>query len=84
LNLRSRDPALPFDYRSLTNALKKRYEDFVENKQYHKLRKEIEKEDKFCLVRLLDPRKKSSTKKRFFNANIFAEFDKHYTKRKKS
>jgi len=74
----------PFDYRSLTDALKKRYEDFVENKQYHKLRKEIEKEDKFCLVRLLDPHKKSSSQKRFFNANIFTEFDKHYTQRKKS
>jgi hypothetical protein len=74
----------PFDYKSLTAALRKRYTDFVENRQYHKLRKEIEKEDKFCLVRLLDPKRKSSTKKRFYNPNIFTEFDKHYTKRKKS
>lgn len=74
----------PLIYRELTNALKRRYSDFVENREYHRLRKSIETEKKFCLIRLLNPNNPSSTKQRFYNPNIFQEFDKHYTKRKKS
>jgi len=74
----------PLTYRKLTDALRRRYKDFSENRRYHKLRKEIEKENKYCLVRLLDPSNEKGVKKRLYNPNIFQEFDKHYTKRKKS
>lgn len=74
----------PLIYRELTNELRRRYSDFVVNHEYHQLRRNIEKERKFCLVRLLNPNNPNSTKQKFYNANIYQEFDKHYTKRKKS
>lgn len=85
ISLREEDVArnYPHTYRELTNALKRRYSNFVENKEYHRIRQEIEKENKYCLVRLLNPKKANSSKQRFYNTNIFQEFDKHYEKRKK-
>lgn len=73
----------PLTYRDLTDALKRRYTNFVENKDYHRVKREIEKENKFCLIRLLNPSNPKSSKQRFYNPNIFQEFDKHYDKRKK-
>jgi hypothetical protein len=72
------------DYKSLTAQLRRRYSDFVENNDYHKVRKLHESEKKYCIERLLDPGNPRSSKKRFYNSNIFSEFDKHYTKRKKT
>jgi hypothetical protein len=74
----------PLDYKSLTSQLRRRYSDFIENTAYHNLRKTFETHKKFCIERLLDPGNPKSPKKRFFNSNILTEFDKHYTKRKKS
>ena len=73
----------PLIYRELTNALRRRYLNFVENREYHRIRKRIEKENKYCLVRLLNPNNPNSTKQRFYNPNIFKEFDKFYKKRNK-
>lgn len=73
----------PMTYRDLSDALKRRYSDFLENRDYHRLRKAMEREEKFCIVRLLNPSKPESSKQRFYNTNIFQEFDKHYTRRKK-
>lgn len=83
--LREEDVAknYPLTYRELTNALRRRYSNFRENRSYHRIRKEIEQENKYCLVRLLNPNNPKSTKQRFYNPNIFQEFDKHYEKRKK-
>lgn len=73
----------PLTYRELTDALRRRYSDFLENRAYHRLRRVVEKENKYCLVRLLNPNNPNSTKQRFYNPNIFQDFDKHYEKRKK-
>ena len=73
----------PLDYKKLTAQLRRRYSDFVENMDYHTLRKSLESEKKYCIERLLDPGNLKSSKKRFYNSNILTEFDKHYTKRKK-
>lgn len=73
----------PLDYKALTRQLQRRYENFIANVAYHKLRKTLEAQKKFCIERLLDPGNTKSPKKRFYNSNILAEFDKHYTKRKK-
>jgi hypothetical protein len=73
----------PMTYRDLSDAMKRRYSNFLENRAYHRLRQAFEREQKFCIVRLLNPQKPDSSKQRFYNANIFQEFDKHYTRRKK-
>lgn len=72
------------DYKRLTAQLRRRYSDFIENNDYHRLRKPLESERKYCIERLLDPGNPRSSKKRFYNSNILTEFDKHYTKRKKT
>jgi hypothetical protein len=74
----------PFTYRDLANTMKRRYEDFRETRDFHKRRKELEKESKFAIVRTLNPHNPNSSKQRFYNANILQEFDKMYSRRKKS
>jgi hypothetical protein len=73
----------PMTYRDLTEALKRRYSNFRENASYHMLRRKLEKEKKFSLVRLLDPSNLNGSRKLFYNANIMQEFDKHYERRQK-
>ena len=71
----------PWDYAVLTQCLKSRYTDFVQNKDYHAVRKPLEDEQRFCRVRYLDPSKPSrGPKKKFYSPGILAEFDRHYTK----
>lgn len=70
-------------YRDLTLAMKRRYTNVLENRAFHKLRNAVEKEQKFAIVRLLNPDNPKSSRQRFYNANILQEFDKHYELRKK-
>lgn len=72
-----------FTYDQLTDAIKRRYSDFLANDKYHRIRKEFEKEKKHCIERLLNPRNPKSSKQRFYNPSIIREFDKHYTIRSK-
>ena len=74
----------PMTYRDLANALKRRYDNFIENKDFHKLRRALEKEKKYAIVRLLNPDNPKTPTQRFYNANIMQEFDEHYTRRKKA
>jgi hypothetical protein len=74
----------PMTYRDLATTMRRRYEDFLENAEFHRLRQALEQEHKYSLVRLLNPSNPNTSKQRFFNANILQEFDKHYTRRKKS
>jgi hypothetical protein len=71
--------AYPWDYRTLNGQLRRRYTDFVENRQYHDLRTEIERDERLCRVRYLDPGRPRSGKKKFYSPHIVNEFDKHYT-----
>jgi hypothetical protein len=69
----------PYDYNKLINTLNKRYSDFKVNKKYHDIRKPLMKIKKYCKTRLLDPNNSKSPKKDWYGAEIFKEFDKHYT-----
>jgi len=71
----------PWDYGILTTYLTNRYQDFLQNRKYHRIRKPLENDSRFCLERLLDPTNPKSSKKRFYNPNIAKEFDKHYKKK---
>jgi translation elongation factor EF-1beta len=71
----------PMTYDNLTAALGKRYTDFVVNAKYHKLRRGLETERKFCFPHPLNPTKPKGAVQRFYNSNIFQEFDRHYTRR---
>lgn len=73
--------AFPWNYEMLTKRLAGRYTDFKANKQYHDLRKPLEDNKAFCYLRQLNPKNKKSPKTRFYNPNILAQFDKHYTRK---
>ena len=68
-------------YDELTKRCKERYTDFIVNKQYHDLRREIAKSPRYGIMRYLDPKNPKGQKKPYFSEAIFAEFDKHYHKR---
>jgi hypothetical protein len=72
----------PWDYRELTDRLKKRYIDFRENEKYHNLRKPLLPDPRFVKSRYLDPGNPKSARKDFYNPNVVAELDKHYTRKK--
>lgn len=67
-----------WDYDELTKRLKAKYVDFKIDKKYHGLKKTLRNNPKFCNTRYLDPKKKTGTKKDWYNPNIIIEFDKHY------
>ena len=71
----------PLDYQTMLSRLKARYSNFVQNNEFHKLKKEICKQPEFSGERYLDYEKMSGTKKIYYSSNIFKEFDKHYTKK---
>ena len=73
----------PMTYRALTAALKRRYSNFLENREYHLLKKSLEKEQKFCIERALNPNNPKSSRQRFYSANIMQQFDRQYKRRKK-
>ncbi|MBQ6247276.1 MAG: DUF3644 domain-containing protein [Kiritimatiellae bacterium] len=68
-------------YRELTNICKARYSDFIENKAYHDLRKQLAKDQRYGYVRLLDPKNPKSSKKEVYAEAILGELDKHYKRK---
>jgi hypothetical protein len=83
VNIREEDLSkiAPYDYRSLTDALRERYSNFIANSDYHRIRHPLENDLRYCRTRYLDPKNQNGIKKRFYSAMIFEEFDKHYTKK---
>jgi hypothetical protein len=73
----------PMTYRDLADTMKRRYENFLENRAFHKIRQALEKDGKHSIVRLLHPANPRSSRQRFYNPNILQEFDKNYARRKK-
>lgn len=72
----------PMDYAELTAKCKERYIDFVLNGDYHTNRRLYENDDKCAYTRYLDPDKKKSGKKVFYNDVMLLRLDKHYTKKR--
>jgi hypothetical protein len=74
----------PMTYDDLRKTMRRRYENFVENNVFHNLRKKLEEEKKYTIVRSLHPSNPKTSKQKFYNPNILQEFDKHYDRRKKN
>lgn len=75
--------AYSLNYGELTEILRDKYADFKLNHEYHKIRNQIKKNEKFCRTRYLDPSNKKSSKKDFYHPQIIKEFGKHYTSKTK-
>ncbi len=70
--------AFPWTYTDLRKALRRRYEDFKENDKFHKIRRPLERDSRFCHVRRLDPQNVKTQKQKFYSPNIVAIFDESY------
>jgi hypothetical protein len=72
----------PLDYGMLTDAMRERYEEFKADTKYHRIRKGLIADNRYCNRRYLDPDNPRSAKKDYFSMRIFQEFDRHYIPRK--
>ena len=70
----------PWDFANLVQQLRNRYSDFLQNSVFHEIKARLEKEDRLCRIRYLDPVRKTISKK-YYSQSILLEFDKHYRKR---
>ena len=68
-------------YQDLVDHLKRRYTDFKLNSKFVAIKKPLMADAKFVRPRYLDPDNPKSGKKDFYNPNILAEFDPHYTRK---
>jgi len=68
----------PMTYGDLTDILRRRYSNFVVNREYHELRRILQQDRKYSIERILNPGNPRSARQQFFNSNIIQEFDKHY------
>jgi Protein of unknown function (DUF3644)/EC042_2821-lke REase len=84
VNLREEDirESYPLTYADLLKQMKQRYSDFKQDAKYHALRKTLVLDTRFCFERKLDSHNPKSVRQKFFNTNIFQEFDKHYERHK--
>ena len=71
----------PWDNAELIRRCKERYSDFVQNKNWNSIRKEIKTKKKLFRERVLDPGNPKSAKKGFYSTNVFSLLDKHYTRK---
>lgn len=71
----------PLDYDILISKLKERYTDFKIDKKFWEIKRIIENDSKFCGVRFLDLKKQSGSKKKYYNTEVFKEFDSFYTRK---
>ena len=73
-----------FTYAILIKTMKRRYSDFLVNKNFHAMCAKLENDKKYVLVRLLNPKNPNCSKQKFYNPNILKVFDNQYTIRKMS
>lgn len=80
INIKEEDAMRKYslDYTSLTKVLRKRYSDFKVDRKYHDLRKDLEVDDRWGRIRLLNPKNPKSSRQSFYSPEIVKEFDKHY------
>lgn len=71
----------PWDYKLLVEKLKSRYSNFVMDKNFHNIKKQMYSEGSFSYERKLDLNNSKSPKQRFYSPNCLQYFDKYYTKK---
>ena len=68
------------DYKSFVNKCRSKIKNFKKDKEFNKKCKELKSDEKFCLVRYMDPLKQSGTPKYFWTSEAIKEVEKIYGK----
>jgi hypothetical protein len=71
----------PWDYGTMLEKLSARYVNFKANNSFHHYKKPMLGDDKYQIVRFLNPKKPQGIKQTFWSPNAFLVFDQHYTKK---
>lgn len=69
----------PLTYATLNEECEQRYSDFKINQRYHKIRKPLKADTRYCHVRKLDPNNPKSLKQEWYSRAIFNVLDTYYT-----
>ena len=72
----------PWSYKTLTKKCVERYSDFKLDKNFHRIKRGLWKDERFAHVRYLNPNNKKSSSQIFYNPNILQKIDKHYPKKR--
>ncbi|MBP0600743.1 DUF3644 domain-containing protein [Herbaspirillum sp. LeCh32-8] len=67
-----------YDYRALLAICAKRYTDFVASAAFHAIRMPLLKDQKYAIIRELDPGNPRTATKAFYSEAILTVFDQHY------
>lgn len=68
----------PLDYKALVQKLKERYQDFKQDKNFYRLKGDLERNPLYAGCRYLDPHTQKGVKKTYYSTEIFKEFDRYY------
>ncbi len=71
----------PMNYETLTEKCKERYDNFIANPTYHKLRMSLLGNPKFSGTKKLDSDNPKSLKKDWYSETVFNFFDQHYIRK---
>ncbi|EAI7263245.1 DUF3644 domain-containing protein [Campylobacter lari] len=72
----------PLNYTQLIQKIKGRYENFKQNGEFHRIKKELQKNERFYSIRYLDFNNENGQKKGYYSTEILKEFDKHYKRKR--
>ncbi len=68
----------PLNYESMVAAVKNKIPSIVINKNFHDLKKNLEKDQKICLERFLNPSKKNGLKTKFYSHEFVNKITREY------
>lgn len=73
----------PIKFKDLKTKLKERYDNFVMNKRFWAILREVKKDCRFYGERYLDYKNPKGVKMGYYSSEIFKELDKHYKRKSK-
>jgi len=68
----------PLEHADLVKELKNRYSDFVVNRKYHILKKQLACDIAYAKTRFYNPKNPKSGAQVFYSKKIIEKFDDHY------
>lgn len=71
----------PFDFDSLVDKLKSTVSNFKRDNKFYEIKRELEGSQKYCMVRLLNPKNPKSTQKKYYNHACLLELQERLRKK---
>jgi hypothetical protein len=69
-------------YYDIVNAARRKFSDFSQNADFHKVMRDLRKNPNLARTRLLNPKNPEGSRQTFYSKNVVDELTKHYTARR--